>query len=60
MAAMRTTPMEDTLPIDQRTIESMMADLVDRIAADPSVNIDERAWRQLLIYAPRFECPYLP
>jgi hypothetical protein len=47
----------DDLPRDQRTIESLMAEIVEKIAADPRINIDERAWRQLLIYAPRFERP---
>lgn len=34
------------------TIEEMMGELVDRIAAEPTTKIDPRAWDQLRIYAP--------
>ena len=34
------------------TIEEQMAELVDRIAAEPTTKIDPRAWEQLRIYAP--------
>lgn len=36
-----------------KMIEELMAEIVDRIAADPNVRVDDRAWSQLLIYAPR-------
>ena len=35
------------------TIEEQMAELVDRIAAEPTTKIDPRAWDQLRIYAPQ-------
>jgi hypothetical protein len=34
------------------TIEEQMAELVDRIAAEPATKIDPRAWEQLRVYAP--------
>lgn len=33
-------------------IEDLMGDLVDRLAADPRGQVDRRAWRTLLTYAP--------
>jgi len=35
-----------------QTIEEMIGDLVDRIAAEPTTKIDPRAWDQLRVYAP--------
>ena len=35
------------------TIEEQMAELVDRIASEPTTKIDPRAWDQLRIYAPQ-------
>ena len=35
-----------------QTIEEMMSNLVDRIAAEPTTKIDPRAWDQLRTYAP--------
>lgn len=34
-------------------IERRMSDLVDLLAVFLDADIDERAWKQLLIYAPR-------
>lgn len=35
-----------------QSIERMMSDLVDVLAENPDIEVDQRAWNQLLIYHP--------
>ena len=35
------------------SIETMMGDLIDLLAADPRAKIDPRCWSGLLIYSPK-------
>lgn len=35
------------------TVEELFSEAVDLLAADPRGIVDERSWRQILIYAPK-------
>lgn len=37
------------------TVEDLMGEIVDLLAADPGKQVDPRAWSQLLIYGPTKE-----
>lgn len=36
-----------------QTVEQLFSEAVDLLAANPRGPVDERAWRKLLIYAPK-------
>lgn len=45
--------MVDSQPTrNMKMIEELMSEIVDRMAADPNVAVNPRAWAQLLVYAP--------
>ena len=35
-----------------KMLEELMSEIVDRLAADPNMRVDDRAWLRLLGYAP--------